>query len=170
MVTRASVITSAIWLGVLAVISDQDDRGPDGTVAPTAAVEEIVNAFHFAQLTSMTSGRETRVVIGAPEDRIAVRQYQTTADLFGGGDELVAGDVVRIPPVRMAPEVLDYVVDLAAVVGHDDVEPEVVGQRCGVEVGVAHRHTGDLGQRVMHQLVLEDIRDIPDFRLRVNIS
>jgi hypothetical protein len=33
------------------------------------------------------------VVIGAPQNRIAVRQYQTPADLFGGGDELAEADV-----------------------------------------------------------------------------
>ena len=59
----------------------------------TAAVEEIVNALQYAQMTTMTSGRKTRVVIGAPQDRVAVRHYKTNADLFGAGDELVAGDV-----------------------------------------------------------------------------
>ena len=51
------------------------------------AADEIVTALEFAQLRAL-SGRDTRVVIGAPQDRIAVRQYQTAADLFGGGDEL----------------------------------------------------------------------------------
>jgi hypothetical protein len=50
----------------------------------------VVNALEFAQLTAMTSGRKTRVVIGAPQDRIAVRQFNIIADLFNGGDELVA--------------------------------------------------------------------------------
>ena len=58
----------------------------------SGAAEEIVNALEYAQLTAMTSGSKTRVVIGASPDRIAVRQYKTNADLFGGGDELVAGD------------------------------------------------------------------------------
>ena len=33
------------------------------------------------------------MVIGAPEDRIAVRQFTITADLFTGGDTLAAADV-----------------------------------------------------------------------------
>ena len=53
----------------------------------SGAAQEVVNALVFAQLRAL-SGRDTRVVIGAPQDRIAVRQYQTTADLFAGGDEL----------------------------------------------------------------------------------
>ena len=54
----------------------------------SAAATEVVNAFEFARLSAMTSGRTTRVEIGADDDRITVRQYRTTADLFGGGDEL----------------------------------------------------------------------------------
>ena len=45
-----------------------------------------------AQLTAVSS-RETRVVIGAPQDRIAVRRFTITADLFSGGDTLAAADV-----------------------------------------------------------------------------
>ena len=56
------------------------------------AAREVVNALEFAQLTAVSS-RPTRVVIDAPLDRIAVRQYQATADLFNGGDTLVAADV-----------------------------------------------------------------------------
>ena len=56
------------------------------------AASEIVTALEFAQLRAL-SGRDTRVVIGAPQDRIAVRQYQTSADFFGGGDELNETDV-----------------------------------------------------------------------------
>jgi prepilin-type N-terminal cleavage/methylation domain-containing protein len=59
----------------------------------SGAAEETVNALQYAQLTAMTSGRKTQVVIAAPEDRIAVRPYRAPADLFGGGDELIAGDV-----------------------------------------------------------------------------
>ena len=58
----------------------------------SGAASEIVTALEFAQLRAL-SGRDTRVVIGAPQDRIAVRQYKTPADLFGGGDELPENDV-----------------------------------------------------------------------------
>jgi type II secretory pathway pseudopilin PulG len=57
------------------------------------ATQEAVNALEFGQLTAMTSGRMTRVVIGDNNERIAVRQYTITADLFNGGDELAAADV-----------------------------------------------------------------------------
>jgi hypothetical protein len=56
------------------------------------AASEIVNALEFAQSRAL-SGRDTRVVIGPPQDRIVVRQYKTSADLFGGGDELNEADV-----------------------------------------------------------------------------
>ena len=59
----------------------------------SGAAEEIVNAFEYAQLTAMTSGTKTRVVIGAPQDRIALRHYKSSADLFNGGDVLLASDI-----------------------------------------------------------------------------
>jgi type II secretory pathway pseudopilin PulG len=57
------------------------------------ATQEAVNALEFAQLTAMTSGRMTRVVIGNSNERIEIRQYTINADLFNGGDELAEGDV-----------------------------------------------------------------------------
>ena len=59
----------------------------------SGAAEEIVNALEYAQLTAKTSGRNTRVVIGASQDRIAVRHYKSSADLFNGGDVLLASDI-----------------------------------------------------------------------------
>jgi type II secretory pathway pseudopilin PulG len=59
----------------------------------SGAAEEIVNALEYAQLTAKTSGRNTRVVIEAPQDRIAVKHYTSSADLFNGGDVLPAGDI-----------------------------------------------------------------------------
>ncbi|MBW1895793.1 MAG: GspH/FimT family pseudopilin [Deltaproteobacteria bacterium] len=59
----------------------------------SAAASEVVTALEFAQLTAATTGRETRVTIGDAQERIDVRQYKTTADLFTGGDLLAAGDV-----------------------------------------------------------------------------
>jgi type II secretion system protein H len=64
-----------------------------GDARLSGAAQEVVNALEFAQLTAMTSGRKTRVVIGAPQDRIALRQYRASADLFNGGDTLTAADV-----------------------------------------------------------------------------
>jgi prepilin-type N-terminal cleavage/methylation domain-containing protein len=58
----------------------------------SGAASEAVNALQYAQLTAMTSGRKTRVVIGHLSDRIGVRQYTTTGNLFSG-DQLAAGDV-----------------------------------------------------------------------------
>lgn len=87
------ILIVALLLGIMAMLGLPLLNSTMVDSRLSAAVEEIVNAIHYAQLTSITSGRVTRVVIGAPEDRIGVRQHQTTADLFGGGDELVAGDV-----------------------------------------------------------------------------
>lgn len=57
------------------------------------AADEVVMALEYAQLTAMTSGRGTRVVITPGTEQIDLRQYTITADLFGGGDELNAADV-----------------------------------------------------------------------------
>jgi len=57
------------------------------------AVSEAVNALHYGRSSAMTSGRETKVVIGHLSNRIGVRQYTLSADLFAGGNELVASDV-----------------------------------------------------------------------------
>jgi prepilin-type N-terminal cleavage/methylation domain-containing protein len=91
--TLAEVVIVTLLLGILAMLGLPTLNSAMVDSRLSAAVEEIVNALQYAQLTTMTSGRETRVVIGAPQDRVAVRHYKTNADLFGGGDELVAGDV-----------------------------------------------------------------------------
>jgi type II secretory pathway pseudopilin PulG len=59
----------------------------------SGAASEVVTALEFAQLTAMTSGRKTRVSISPTFNTIYVRRYKPSADLFTGGDELVAGDV-----------------------------------------------------------------------------
>jgi type II secretion system protein H len=91
--TFVELLIVLLLLGITAMLAWPMLDSAVGESRLSGAAEEIVNALQYAQLTAMTSGRRTRVVIGAPEDRIAVRQYQTNADLFGGGDELVASDV-----------------------------------------------------------------------------
>jgi prepilin-type N-terminal cleavage/methylation domain-containing protein len=59
----------------------------------SGAADEVVTALEYAQLSAMTSGRTTRVVIGATQEKIAVEQYETAADLFGGGGSLAEGVV-----------------------------------------------------------------------------
>lgn len=54
----------------------------------SGAVEEVVNALQYAQLSVMTTGRKTRVIIGRIEDVIKVEQIQLLADPFDGGDAL----------------------------------------------------------------------------------
>ena len=91
--TLVEVVIVTLLLGIIAMLGLPTLNSAMVDSRLSTAVEETVNALQYAQLTSMTSGRETRVVIGAPQNRIAVRQHKTNADLFGGGDELVAGDV-----------------------------------------------------------------------------
>ncbi|GAX59218.1 response regulator [Candidatus Scalindua japonica] len=57
------------------------------------AAYEVVTALEYAQLTAMSSGRGTRVVIVENQERIGVRQYTSNADFFTGGDELAENDV-----------------------------------------------------------------------------
>jgi len=57
------------------------------------AVDEVVTALEYAQLTAMTSGLKTRVSVSPTMDTIYVRRYKTPADLFTGGGELTASSV-----------------------------------------------------------------------------
>jgi Tfp pilus assembly protein FimT len=59
----------------------------------TGAAEEIVNALEYAQLSAMTSGRNTKVIISDSSDTIFLRHYKSSADLFNGGDVLPAIDI-----------------------------------------------------------------------------
>ena len=91
--TFVELLIVLLLLGITALLAwpTLDSAVVDSRLS--GAAEEVVNALQYAQLTAMTSGRKTRVVIGAPGDTIVVGQYTAPADLFGGGDELVAGDV-----------------------------------------------------------------------------
>jgi type II secretory pathway pseudopilin PulG len=80
-------------LGVVSMLGLPALNEAMGDSRLSAAAEEVVNAFEFAQLTAMSSGRKSQVMIWALEDRIAVKQHTAIADLFSGGDALVAGDV-----------------------------------------------------------------------------
>jgi Tfp pilus assembly protein FimT len=82
-----------LLLGIFAMLGLPALNAAMGNTRLSGAAQEVVNALEFAQLTAMTSGRNTRVVIGAPQDRIVVRQFTTTADLFNGDDTLAAADV-----------------------------------------------------------------------------
>ncbi len=59
----------------------------------SGAAEEVVNALEYAQLSAKTSGRNTKVVIDEPADKIRLRHYKSSADLFSGGDVLLASDI-----------------------------------------------------------------------------
>lgn len=78
------IITMLVWPTVNGAMNDS---------RLSEAVQEVVTALEFAQTTAMSAGLRTRVVIGAPQDRISVRYHKSPADLFGGGDRLVDMDV-----------------------------------------------------------------------------
>ena len=59
----------------------------------SGAAEEIVNALEYAQLSAKTSGRNTKVEINESSDKITLRYYKSSADLFNGGDVLLAIEV-----------------------------------------------------------------------------
>jgi hypothetical protein len=59
----------------------------------SGAAEEVVNALEYAQLTAKTSGRNTKVLIAEPANKIGVSQNKSDADLFNGGDVLLASDI-----------------------------------------------------------------------------
>lgn len=91
--TLVEAVIVTLILGIVAVAALPTLSSSLDETRLSAAASEVVTAMEYAQLTAATSGRETRVTIGQAQERIGVRQYQTTADLFNGGDVLVAGDV-----------------------------------------------------------------------------
>ncbi len=83
----ALIIGIVATLGLAALNSTLKDTRLQG------AADEVVTALEYAQLTAITSGRETWVCIGATNERIRVKQYTPTADLFTGGNVLAEADV-----------------------------------------------------------------------------
>jgi prepilin-type N-terminal cleavage/methylation domain-containing protein len=91
--TLLETLIVLLMLGILIMLSWPQLSSALVEARLSGAAEEIVNALEYAQLTAMTSGTKTRVVIGAPQDRIALRHYKSSADLFNGGDVLLASDI-----------------------------------------------------------------------------
>ena len=59
----------------------------------SGAAKEIVNALEYAQLSAKTSGSKTQVEIKQSSNKISLRHYKFSADLFNGGDVLPASDI-----------------------------------------------------------------------------
>jgi type II secretory pathway pseudopilin PulG len=91
--TYVELVIVLLLLGIFAMLGLPALNGAMGDARLSGVAQEVVNALEFAQLTAMTSGRKTRVSISPTFDTIYVSRYKTPADLFGGGDELNAGDV-----------------------------------------------------------------------------
>jgi type II secretion system protein H len=91
--TFVEILIVVMIMGIIATISLPALNETLEDTRLRGAADEVVTALEYAQLTAMTSGRETRVNIESNDERIDVRQYTTNADLFNGGDELAAADV-----------------------------------------------------------------------------
>jgi prepilin-type N-terminal cleavage/methylation domain-containing protein len=91
--TLLEVLIVVVFMSIVVMLGWPALNAAMGGSRLLGAAQEVVNAVEFAQLTAMTSGRITRVVISNVADSIGVRQYEINADLFGGGDELVDSDV-----------------------------------------------------------------------------
>jgi type II secretory pathway pseudopilin PulG len=87
------ILIVSVLLSIVVMLGWPSLNAALGDYRLSGAAQEIVNALEFAQLTAMTSGSQTRVVIAAPADRIGVRQFDITADLFNGGDTLAEATV-----------------------------------------------------------------------------
>jgi len=59
----------------------------------SGAVDEVMTALGFAQMTAMTSGGQTRVTIDAGADTILIEQFKPDEDLQGSETELSESDV-----------------------------------------------------------------------------
>jgi prepilin-type N-terminal cleavage/methylation domain-containing protein len=91
-----SLVELAIVMVVLSIVAVAAFPTVNGALSEarlSAAAGEVVTALEYARLSAMTSGRTTRVEIHAATDIIRVRQYEVSADLFGGGDQLAEGVV-----------------------------------------------------------------------------
>ena len=72
--TMVEVMIVVLILSVLAVAGIPALNSSLDHARLSSAAEEAVNALQYAQLTAMTSGRPTRVVIGNLSNRVGVRQ------------------------------------------------------------------------------------------------
>jgi type II secretory pathway pseudopilin PulG len=115
--TFVELLIVFLLLGITALLAWPALDSAVGDSRLSGAAQEVVNALQYAQLTAMTSGLKTRVSISPTFNTIYVRRYKTAADLFGGGDQLGAGDVESETweymqyPLRKGSE---YVIDLGA--------------------------------------------------------
>lgn len=91
--TFVEILIVVMIMGIIATISLPALNETLEDTRLRGAADEVVTALEYAQLTAMTSGRETRVNIESSDERIDVRQYTTNADLFSGGNALAAADV-----------------------------------------------------------------------------
>jgi type II secretory pathway pseudopilin PulG len=91
--TVVEAVLVAVILGIAAVVALPMLSSSLDEARLSAAAREVVTALEYAQLSAATTGRETKVAIMKSEERIGVKQYKTTADLFNGGDTLAAAHV-----------------------------------------------------------------------------
>jgi prepilin-type N-terminal cleavage/methylation domain-containing protein len=91
--TLLETLIVLLLLGILVMLSWPQLSSALVEARLSGAAEEIVNALEYAQLTAKTSGRNTKVIISEPSDTISLRHYKSSADLFNGGDVLLASDI-----------------------------------------------------------------------------
>ena len=115
--TLLELVIVMMLLGIIAMLGLPVLNSAMGDSRLTGAAQEVVNALEFAQLSAMTTGNKTRVTIEILADKIYVRRYQTSADLFGGGNTLPAASVENETwkymeyPLKKGT---DYVIDFIA--------------------------------------------------------
>ena len=91
--TLVEVTLVMLILGIVATIGIPIMNSSFDYYKLKGATEEVVNAFQYAQLSAMTTGRKTIVKVNEVQDRLRVEQIQLLADPFNGGDKLDDYDV-----------------------------------------------------------------------------
>jgi prepilin-type N-terminal cleavage/methylation domain-containing protein len=92
--TLVEVIIVALVLGILALLALPAMESALAEARLFAALNEIVAALEFAQLTAMGSGKPCRVTIDAAADTMLVEQVEYGADLMDPGQtQLAEADV-----------------------------------------------------------------------------
>ena len=91
--TLIELLIVVLLLGIMVMAAAPVLNSGLNDVRLSGAVEEVVTALEFAQMTAATSGSRTRVTIDAALNTIVVEKFLISIDLLGSESELNEDDV-----------------------------------------------------------------------------
>ena len=90
--TLMEIMIVLLLLSMVVMISWPALNAGMGDFRLSAAAEEVVTALEFAQLTAV-SGQKTQVTIDSAADKIEVKKYKASVDLFDGSSQYSEAEV-----------------------------------------------------------------------------